>query len=219
MSTTLDTVPNRLYSQYRSKPKLITWLNICRELGLQLSDLYAALRKTYDIDSQVGEQLDVIGRIVVIDRSYTGPVALTVYECNTDGENECGDMSVQLSATNMDQDSEVSDELFRIMIRAKIAKNTSDGTIESILSACNVLIPTAGFDVLLDNEDMSFSLEFSGLISNLEHWALLNASLIPKPQGVKFNGFFEKVGVSWLSDTGDFECGDTSAECAGFIGV
>lgn len=219
MTTTLDSVPNRIYSQYRGKPKLVAWLNICRELGLHLSDVYAAIRQTYDIDSQIGEQLDVIGRIVVIDRSYTGSVALTVYECNTDGACEAGDTSVQLSATNMDQDSEVSDELFRIVIRAKIAKNTSDGTIESILSACNILIPNAGFDVLLDNEDMSFSLEFSGLISDLEHWALLNASLIPKPQGVKFNGFFERYGVAWLSDTGDFECGNTSAECAGFIGV
>lgn len=219
MSTTLDTVPNRIYAQYRGKPKLVAWLNICRELGLQLSDVYTAIRQTYDIDSQVGEQLDVIGRIVVIDRSYTGSVSLTVYECNADGENECGDPLVQLSATNIDQDATASDELFRIIIRAKIAKNTSDGTIESILSASNILVPSAMFDVLLDNEDMSFSLEFSGEITGIERWALLNASLIPKPQGVRFNGFFEKLGVSWLSDTGDFECGDTHAECAGFIGV
>jgi len=219
MSTTLDTVPNRLYSQYRGKLKITAWMNIVRELGLEISDLYAALRKTYDIDSQVGEQLDVIGRIVVIDRGYTGSVELDVCECNVDGECEAGDVTVQLSATNMDQDGTVSDELFRIILRAKIAKNNSDATIESILSSCNILIPDADFDVLLDNEDMSFSLEFNGLISNIERWALLNAKLIPKPQGVRFNGFFEKYGVSWLSDTGDFECGDTYAECAGFVGV
>lgn len=219
MSTTLDSVPSRIYAQYRSKPKLVAWLNICRELGLQLSDVYAAIRQTYDIDSQIGKQLDVIGRIVVIDRSYTGSVALTVCECNTDGVCEAGDTSVQLSATNMDQDSEVSDELFKIVLRAKIAKNNSDATIESILSSCNILIPNAGFDILLDGEDMTFSLEFNGSVSNIERWALLNAKLIPKPQGVRFSGFFEKVGVSWLNGTGDFECGDTSAECAGFIGV
>lgn len=215
----MNTVPSRIYSQYRGKPKIAAWLNICRELGLQLSDVYDAIRQTYDIDSQVGEQLDVIGRIVVIDRSYTGSVDLTVYECNVGGDNECGDTSVQLSATNMGQDSSVSDELFRIIIRAKIAKNTSDGTIESLLASCRILLPSAGFDVLIDNEDMSFSLEFSGDLSNIERWALLNVNLIPKPQGVRFNGFFEKTGVSWLSDTGDFECGDTYAECAGFVGV
>lgn len=213
------TIPDRIYAQYRGKPKLVAWLNICRELGLQLSDVYTVIRQTYDIDSQVGEQLDVIGRIVVIDRNYTGSVTLTVYECNVDGECEAGDTSVQLSATNMDQDATASDELFRIIIRAKIAKNTSDSTIESVLSASNILVPSAMFDVLLDNEDMSFSLEFSGQITDLERWALLNASLIPKPQGVRFNGFFEKFGVSWLNGSGDFECGDTYAECAGFIGV
>lgn len=219
MSTTLDTVPSRIYAQYRGKPKITAWLNICRELGLQLSDVYAAIRQTYDIDSQVGEQLDVIGRIVVIDRSYIGPVTLTVCECNDDGECEAGDVTVQLSATSIDQDATASDDLFRLIIRAKIAKNTSDGTIESILSLCNILIPNAGFDVLLDNEDMSFSLEFSGSITDLERWALLNASLVPKPQGVRFNGFFEKYSVSWFNDAGDFECGDPLAQCAGFIGV
>lgn len=219
MSTTLDTVPNRIYAQYRNKPKLTTWLNICRELGLQLSDVYTAIRQTYDIDSQVGEQLDVIGRIVVIDRGYTGVVTLTVCECNDDGECEAGDVTVQLSATNIDQDATASDDLFRLIIRAKIAKNTSDSTIESILSACNILIPGASFDVLLDNEDMSFSLEFSGSITDLERWALLNASVVPKPQGVRFNGFFEKYSVSWFNDAGDFECGDPLAQCAGFIGV
>jgi len=212
-------VPDRIYAQYRGKPKLVAWLNICRELGLQLSDVYTAIRQTYDIDSQVGEQLDVIGRIVVIDRNYTGSVTLTVYECNVDGECEAGDTSVQLSATNIDQDATASDELFRIIIRAKIAENTSDGTIESVLSASNILVPSAMFDTLLDNEDMSFSLEFSGQITDIERWALLNASLIPKPQGVRFDGFFEKFGVSWLNGSGDFECGDTYAECAGFIGV
>ncbi len=212
-------VPDRIYAQYSGKPKLVAWLNICRELGLQLSDVYTAIRQTYDIDSQVGEQLDVIGRIVVIDRNYTGSVTLTVYECNVDGECEAGDTSVQLSATNIDQDATASDELFRIIIRAKIAKNTSDGTIESILSASNTLVPSAMFDTLLDNEDMSFSLEFSGQITDIERWALLNVSLIPKPQGVRFNGFFEKFGVSWLNDLGDFECGNTYAECAGFTGV
>ena len=215
----MNTVPLRIYAQYRNKPKLVAWLNICRELGLQLSDVYAAIRQTYDIDSQIGEQLDVIGRIVVVDRSYTGSVALTVCECNTDGACEAGDTSVQLSATNMDQDAMVSDELFRIVLRTKIAKNNSDATIESILSSCNILLPNAGFDVLLDSEDMTFSLEFSGQLSNIERWSLINASLIPKPQGVRFDGFFEKFGVSWLNGSGDFECGDTYAECAGFIGV
>lgn len=215
----MNTVPDRIYAQYRGKPKLVAWLNICRELGLQLSDVYAAIRQTYNIDTQVGAQLDVIGRIVVIDRGYTGSVSLIVCECNTDGECEAGDTSVQLSATNMDQDATSSDELFRLIIRAKIAKNTSDGTIESILSACNILVPSAMFDRLLDNENMSFSLEFSGQITDIERWALLNASLIPKPQGVRFNGFFEKFGISWLNSSGDFECGDTYAECAGFIGV
>ena len=58
---------------------------------------------------------------------------------------------------------------------------------------------------------------FYGNITELERWALLNASLVPKPQGVRFNGFLD--GYNYVQAGDDtLQFGDTSAQFTGFTG-
>lgn len=184
-------IPDRIYAQYRNKPKAVAWYRIARELGGNIEAAAEAVRKSYDLDTAQGEQLDVIGRIVVADRSFLGAVELNpgVFDL-TDG-SEFGDDSAMFSALTIDQDATLSDDLYRLVIRAKIVKNNGDATIENILAGMNFLLPGAEVLRVTDGEDMSFSIEFYGQITNLERYALLNAGLVPKPQGVRFNGFLE----------------------------
>ncbi|MBP5100934.1 DUF2612 domain-containing protein, partial [Pseudomonas protegens] len=135
----------------------------------------------------------------------------------TDGD-EFGDDEAMFSALTIDQDGQLSDELYRLVIKAKIVKNNGDATIESILDGMNFLIPEAQVLRVTDGEDMSFSIEFYGEITNLERFALLNADLVPKPQAVKFNGFLEGFEMVEFGDI-DAEFGDEDAEFAGYIGV
>lgn len=214
----LNRVPDRIYAQYRNKPKAVAWYAIVRELGGDIAAAAEAVRKSYDIDTAVGEQLDVIGRIVVAPRSFIGNVPMNPgLFALTDGD-EFGDDSAMFSALTISQDGQLSDELYRLVIRAKIVKNNSDASIESILTGINFLLPGAEVIRVTDGEDMSFSVEFAGQITNLERFALLNAALIPKPQGVRFNGFLEEFGISEFGDV-DAEFGDTDAEFIGFTGV
>lgn len=210
-------IPDRIYAQYRNKSKAVAWYRIARELGGNIEAAAEAVRKSYDLDTAQGEQLDVIGRIVVADRSFLGAVELNpgVFDL-TDG-SEFGDDSAMFSALTIDQDATLSDDLYRLVIRAKIVKNNGDATIENILAGMNFLLPGAEVLRVTDGEDMSFSIEFYGQITNLERYALLNAGLVPKPQGVRFNGFLEGYNLSEFGDI-DAEFGDTSAEFAGFIG-
>lgn len=214
----LANVPDRIYAQYRDKPKAVAWYAIARKLGGDISAAAEAVRKSYDIDTAVGDQLDVIGRIVVAPRSFVGNVLMNPgLFALTDGD-EFGDEGAMFSALTINQDAELSDELYRLVIRAKIAKNNGDATIENILQAINFLLPGADVIRVTDGEDMSFSIEFAGAISNLERYALLNADLVPKPQAVRFSGFLESFGISEFGDI-DAEFGDTDAEFTGFIGV
>lgn len=214
----ISNIPDRIYAQYRNKPKAVAWYRIARELGGNIEAAAEAVRKSYDLDTAQGEQLDVIGRIVVADRSFLGTADLNpgIFDL-TDG-SEFGDDDAMFSALTIDQDATLSDELYRLVIRAKIVKNNGDATIENILAGMNFLLPSADVIRVTDGEDMSFSVEFYGQISNLERYALLNAGLVPKPQGVRFNGFLEGYNLSEFGDS-DAEFGDTSAEFAGFIGV
>ena len=213
-------IPDRIYAQYRTKPKAVAWYQITRKLAAELEDPATAVRVMYDIDNPdvVGEQLNIIGRIVVIDRTFTGEVALNPGLFAEPDGAEFGDEEAVFAALFVDQDNQMSDDLYRLVIKSKIIKNNSDATIESILYGMNFLLPNADVLRVTDGEDMSFSVEFYGSITDLERWALLNAELVPKPQGVRFNGFLEGFDyVQFGDDTEEF--GDTSAEFVGLTGV
>lgn len=211
-------IPDRIYAQYRDKTKAVDWYAIARTLGGEIEAAAEAVRYSYRIDTVVKEQLNVIGRIVVQPRSFVGDIPLNPgLFALTDGD-EFGDEGAMFSALSISQDGELSDELYRIVIRAKIVKNNGDATIENILAGMNFLLPNANVLRVTDGEDMSFSVEFYGEITNLERFALLNAKLVPKPQGVRFNGFLEGFWISEFGDA-DAEFGDEDAEFLGFIGV
>lgn len=211
-------IPDRIYAQYRTKPKAVAWYQITRKLAAELEDPATAVRVMYNIDTAVGEQLNIIGRIVVIDRTFTGEVALNPGLFAEPDGAEFGDEEAVFAALFVDQDGQMSDDLYRLVIKSKIIKNNSDATIESILYGMNFLLPNADVLRVTDGEDMSFSVEFYGSITDLERWALLNVELVPKPQGVRFNGFLEGLDyVQFGDDTEEF--GDTSAEFVGLTGV
>lgn len=213
-------LPDRIYAQYRNAPKAVAWCNITRQLAAQLDTTAIGVRNMYDIDRNSGAQLDIIGRIVVQPREFTGQVTMVPGWCANASNSpaECGDESAMCSALSVDQDSQMSDDLYRLAIKAKIIKNNSDATIDSILDGVNFLLPNANVLRVTDGEDMSFSIEFYGNITELERWALRNQSFVPKPQGVRFNGFLEGVGYVECGDP-TLMCGDTYAECVGFTGV
>lgn len=211
-------IPDRIYAQYRDKPKAVDWYQIARTLGGSIEDAAEAVRKSYDIDNARGEQLSVLGRIVVVARSFVGSIPMDpgLFDL-TDGD-EFGDDEAMFSALTIDQDGQLSDELYRLVIKAKIIKNNGDATIENILDGMNFLVPNAEVLRVTDGEDMSFSIEFYGQITNLERFALLSAGLVPKPQAVRFNGFLEGFEMVEFGDV-DAEFGDEDAEFAGYIGA
>lgn len=210
------TLPDRIYAQYRNKLNFVKWCQITRSLAAELGSPIDAVRVMYNIDTAVGAQLDIIGRIVVVDRAFTGQIELDPgLFALTDGD-QFGDTEAVFASLFVDQDQNMSDELYRLVIKAKILKNNSDATLESILFGVNFLLPDADFLRVTDNENMSYSIEFYGNITPLQRYALLNARLVPKPQGVKFGGFLE--GLNYVQFGDDNEFGDTNAEFVGLTG-
>lgn len=211
-------VSSRIYAQYRNKSKAVRWYEIVKTLATGIASAADYMRVSYDINSATGEQLDILGRIVVVPRDYLGYVALNPGLFSEPDGAEFGDVNAMFSALSIDQDSQMSDDFYRLVIKSKIIKNNSGATIEDVLRNINFLLPNAKVLRVVDNEDMSFSVEFYGNITELERWALLNANLIPKPQGVKFNGFLEALGYVQFGDDSK-EFGDITTQFIGFIGV
>lgn len=60
--------PNQIYAQYRNKPKAVAWYNIARTLSGDNLRIVAGGTLFVPHLVNKGEQLDVIGLIVVIPR-------------------------------------------------------------------------------------------------------------------------------------------------------
>lgn len=213
-------IPPRAYAQYRNKPKFMAWLDIAHRMGGDIESAAQAVRMSYDIDTAVGEQLDVIGRIVVVDRGFISDIQLNqvIFSDDNSSAPQFGDEDAVFSSSSVATDSVMSDGLYRLAIKAKIAKNNGDATIQSILRQVYALSDDITYLSVIDGQDMSFSIEFQGNVDNLTRWALFNYNLIQKPAGVQFLGFVELGSFHVFTGYDDTQFGDEKVLFSGVAG-
>lgn len=163
--------PDRIYAQYRDKPKAVAWYNIVPTQAAQIETVLNDIRFSYDIDSNEGEQLNVIGRVVDISRQYRNKFEQFTPPFIVDGA--------------------VDDEVYRLLIKSKILKNNSDATLDTIVDSIQFISDATNARVL-DHRDMSFSLIFQNELTDKERYILNVFDIVPRPQGVRFRGFVEE---------------------------
>lgn len=208
----------RIYAQYADKPKAVQWYDITPTLADEISDAYESVRISYDIDLAVGEQLDVIGRIVVIDRSYESQVFYdvdTFFGADTLAA-QFGGIDSQFETVGATISEEVSDAIFRVLIRAKIAKNNSDATLDGVVKALGYITSSSPIRVV-DNEDMTFSVSFGSELTDIERFVFNTFDIVPRPQGVQFLGYVEETAITQFG--GSFSWGDTQANFGLYFGA
>lgn len=180
---------DRIYAQYRTKPKAMKWFNITRQIGGELYDAIQDVRHLYDIDKMIGAQLDIIGRIVGVTRRfiYDADVHQAMYDTSMYGDPES-----MYASGSIASEGEMGDDLFRLVIKAKIVRNNGGSTYNCILKTFATLFPQIYDVYITDYEDMSYEISYIAELTDLQRWALLNVNLFPKPPGVRLRGF---VGI------------------------
>lgn len=187
---------NRIYAQYRNSPKLIKWLDIVPSIASELTSVAESVRSSYDIDNATTYELDIIGKIVVQPRNFETQVEVEMLQLGQP-KAQLGGSSSQLKNASAKISTDVSNEIYRTLIRAKIAKNTADGTIDSILKSVSFITGVESI-VLVEGADMSFGLNFIETLTPLQRFMIQTFPIIPKPQGVRFLGFVEEKGLTKL---------------------
>ena len=212
---TINYAPDRIYAQYRNKPNAKAWYSIVPTLGLEICNAFEAVRTSYNIDTAVGAQLDVIGRIVVIDRSYESSVA---WDSTMWGQQsvQWGGAGMQWQSTGQTINNEISDAIFRTLIKAKIAKNNSDATLDGVVEALMYITDATPIRVI-DNEDMTMSVSFGSQLDNITRFVLDTFDIVPRPQGVEFLGYTEEPAITQWG--GRYGWGDTRAQFGQFFGA
>lgn len=208
-------MPNRIYSQYRDKPKAVAWYNILPTIANELFNTADRTRLSYDIDNATTHELNVIGNIVGASRSFESQVT---FETNDFGEVgvQFGGFEIQFQTIGQSITQEVSDEIFKILIKAKISKNNNNGTIDGMLGALQFIIPD-NISRIIDHDDMSFSVSFGEELSSLQVMILNNFDILPRPQGVEFLGYVDETNLTQFGGNNSF--GDDRAQFGLYFGV
>lgn len=172
---------SRIIYQYRNSPKLKEWVSILPEIAQ--SSIEAPAQRLFDIldiDAASGVLLDIVGVIVGQPRP-----------------------SVDASILNLAGAQVIMpDEYYRVLIRAKVAKNTSIATIDDMVSSIRAITGIDNFNID-DAQDMTFSVIFGEELGVAERIMLTNFDILPRPQGVKFTGFVESVAGEYFGYLGD----------------
>lgn len=155
---------NILTSQYRLSPKWTALLYALLRKFQDVTDCINQLDFSYDLDYAEGVQLDVLGAIVQAPRTVPFQPS--------------GGVSPVLD-----------DDSYRVLIKATIAGNQWDGTIDSLYLVWHQLFP-GGNIVIEDNQNMSADIVMTGVFSSIMQDMITNGLIVPRPEGVLYNYLF-----------------------------
>lgn len=153
-----------LLKQYWGKPNAGAEVELLMESWQRTFEFLASFPAAFDIDSATGDRLDIIGRMVQLERKYPFVPVLS------------------------------DDEEYRFFLKAKIAKNTGSAyMVSDQYTSIQEVIELAfeGDAYVVDNQDMTLSLyvDLDFDLNRLQ--TIVDLGLLPKPQGVRYDKFIQ----------------------------
>lgn len=155
---------NLVTSLYRDKPKFIAWLSTFLDKAHDILTVLEAIDAAFDLDNAVGEQLNILGKVVGQER--------TVDFQPTDGSSPILD-----------------DGTYRTLLKAKIVKNLWKGQIDELQPVWKNLFPD-GDIIIRDNQDMTMDVGVLGNVPLIVRDLIKYGYIVPKPQSVRINYYF-----------------------------
>jgi hypothetical protein len=216
LETTIEYYKDLLLFQYADKPKARATIGVLVETAL-CDLLPMEMGKAFDLETAIGDQLDILGKYIGFSRRIVGEIPrtwfevvdyvtynpATVYPGFTDYSNLDTNSDTQfyryIYLSN--SFSDLTDDEYRYMLKLKLALNSSNNTLYEIQ---NILFDFFGYDIIaydLKNMTISYS-----VLASTSYFALLAISqgLLPKPMGVGLAGVFEVVDQTKLFGFQDY---------------
>ena len=148
-------------SEHRIRRKYIATVKKLLESTDSIMELSLTLPSYFDIDNAVGEQLDILGE-------------------------QLGKSRVLPFNSIAGRSSILPDDLYRILLRATIAKFNWQGGIEELYKHWDQLLPDIKISIR-DNQDMTMDITLVGVKNEQLKEMIRLGYIIPKPQGVRLN--------------------------------
>ena len=185
---------NLLTSQYKTKPKLQAWMRVVLNVFQDINLCLASFVTAFNINYAVGDQLDLLGVIVGVNRTIRFQPSNSVSPV-------------------------LDDSTYRILLLAKMYQNHWNGRINSLYSIWQTLFPGGKF-VIHDNQNMSATIFLTGTFTSvlrdlIAGYALNGATsgtihngyIIPKPEAVRYNFEFGQLPAFGLGEDNEYVSG------------
>lgn len=205
----LDLIP----SANRDKPKFRAMLEGLFAPLVSAQDTMRAAVLAYDLDTARGANLDAVGLHVGRDRKIATPIsdvffALDDEALGFDRGVWQGTFDEQNGVTLLDDDT------YRLVLKAKIASNHWDGSIEQAAQILDDLFRDEDTIIFVqDNQDMTMSLNVAGKRLNALFMALLKDGYVPlKAAGVRVSA----VNINTINGTALFGFDMSTEAVSGF---
>lgn len=201
--TLVTETTNLLIKQYWEKPKAKAEIQARAQTWETVNEFLAALDPAFDLDNAVGAQLDVLGRIVGINRNVPSVVAKIYFgfSVNSDSKGFSDKFNnLRESAPFFDKfappftDLQLNDNDYRFFIGVKASLNRASAYLSSdefISIQAVVLAAFNGLAFVVDNQDMTLTLYVSPIVSMARLRLIQALNLLPKPQGVRYGAIIQ----------------------------
>lgn len=207
-----DLARSRIATQYTESTRFIAYIRALMTQSDEIESLLYRLAEISDIDSAEGVNLDVIGSIVGISRKIPNALLLQFFGFDGfPGADRFGEEGVMGIGSRFREEREsttatsfLADPEYRLLIRAKIVKNHSRGTIEDILNGLSYLfgINQNVRAVVVDNADMSISVALGRQLTFVEQAVVKGLDILPRPAGVRIQQYAYFNGDGYLGFEG-----------------
>ena len=205
----LEVARSRVTEQFRYNPEdqsgagvFDRYLQLLLGGKIELQEVFRQLMQERSLDTAVGAQLDIIGDIVGQPRELIDTALLTYFAYlgypEAESFGDLSDSSVGGYYRGVDDpvagNTLLNDEQYRLFIKAKIIKNSTNATPNQILEFINFVF-NSSHNQLIEEGDAAYTLMIGKQLSSFETVLLTYISyssgypsrFVPKPIGVRVN--------------------------------
>jgi len=146
---TVEYLLDYVTSEHSDKPRYMQTVALSVQPYIDSENVALSYRTLFDLDTAVGEQLDMLGQWVGITRYIAEPIDLFFSLDHSDLGFDAGKWQTphELSMRLVRLD----DEHYRILLRARIVSNHWDGTIPGAYKAWDTLFAGTGYQVYIQD--------------------------------------------------------------------
>lgn len=192
--------------------KFVQHINLITRSFIDVATQSGQLNALFSIDYGNGPQLDAVGEWIGLARYIKTPITGAYFALDTqDVGFDQGSWKRRFDADS--GFTELDDDTYRSILRAKIRANHWDGTCAMLADIYQGVIPDESIKIFFtDNQDMSMDVYLtSGVVAEVIKAVIRQGYLNIKPEGVKVNNYIGSEG-----DNGIFGLDVSNEFIAGF---